>query len=133
MLAALSAMPNVTVMNRTMAFGFYDHQLVGLCERVTDHLPPSRRSGPRQRLWKVRTKRVILATGSFERPIAFAGNDLPGVMLASAAQTYALRYGVAPGRRCVVAPNNDSAYHADFALHAAGLALTALVQLGSVP
>src|SRR3546814_4015099 len=56
MLAALSAMPNVTVMNRTMAFGFYDHQLVGLCERVTDHLPPSRRSGPRQRLWKVRTK-----------------------------------------------------------------------------
>src|SRR3546814_8990309 len=71
-----------TVMNRTMAFGFYDHQLVGLCERVTDHLPPSRRSGPRQRLWKVRTKRVILATGAFERPIAFAGNDLPGVMLA---------------------------------------------------
>src|SRR5690606_38234088 len=80
MLAALAGLPNVTVMNRTMAFGFYDHQLVGLCERVTDHLPPSQRSGPRQRLWKVRTKRVILATGAFERPIAFAGNDLPGVM-----------------------------------------------------
>ncbi|HWV61634.1 MAG TPA: sarcosine oxidase subunit alpha family protein [Sphingopyxis sp.] len=127
MLVALAGLPNVTVMNRTMAFGFYDHQLVGLCERVTDHLPPQARSGPRQRLWKVRTKRVILATGAFERPIAFAGNDLPGVMLASAAQTYALRYGVAPGRRIVVATNNDSAYHAAFALHDAGVVIAAIV------
>lgn len=127
MLAALSGMPNVTVMNRTMAFGFYDHQLVGLCERVTDHMPPRQRSGPRQRLWKVRTKRVILATGAFERPIAFAGNDLPGVMLASAAQTYALRYGVAPGRRIVVATNNDSAYHTAFALRDAGVEIAAIV------
>src|SRR3546814_5984687 len=97
----------VTGRKRTMALGFCEHRIGGLCEPVTDHLPPSRRSGPRQRLWKVRTKRVILATGAFERPIAFAGNDLPGVMLASAAQTYALRYGVAPGRRIVVATNND--------------------------
>src|SRR3546814_5659492 len=77
MLAALSAMPNVTVMNCTMAFGFYDHQLVGLCARVTDPLPPSRRRGPPQRLWKVRTKAVILATGAFSRPLRFAGHPLP--------------------------------------------------------
>src|SRR3546814_19213171 len=60
------------------------------------------------RLWKVRCRRAILATGAFERPIAFSGNDIPGVMLASAAQTYALRYGVLPGKRIVVAANNDS-------------------------
>src|SRR3546814_15773938 len=98
MLAALSAMPNVTVTNRTMAFGFYDHQLVGLCERVTDHMPPSRRSGPRQRLWTVLTKRVRLTPGPFERPISFAGTDLPGVTLASAATPYAQHHGLARGR-----------------------------------
>src|SRR3546814_21048763 len=82
-----------------MAVGFYDPGLVALCERLTDHLPLPQRSGPRQRLWKVRCRRAILATGAFERPIAFSGNDIPGVMLASAAQTYALRYGVLPGKR----------------------------------
>jgi sarcosine oxidase subunit alpha len=126
-LAALSSLPNVTIMNRTMAFGFYDHGLVGLCERVTDHLPLRARRGPRQRLWKVRAGRVILATGAFERPIAFAGNDLPGVMLASAAQAYAIRYGVAPGRRIVVATNNDSAYAAASALHDAGVEIAAII------
>lgn len=126
-LTALSGMPNVTVMTRTMAFGFYDHLLIGLCERVTDHVPPSERRGPRQRLWKVRAGRTILATGAFERPIAFPGNDLPGVMLASAAQTYALRYGVAPGRRVVVSTNNDSAYNAAYALHDLGVEIAAII------
>lgn len=130
-LFALRKRSNVAIMNRTMAFGFYDHGLVGLCERLTDHLPLSERRGPRQRLWKVRAKRVILATGAFERPISFAGNDLPGVMLASAALTYALRFGVAPGRRVVVATNNDSAYHAASALYDAGVEIAAIVDTRS--
>src|SRR3546814_5474022 len=58
-----------------MAFGFYDHGLVALCERLTDHLPLPQRSGPRQRLWKVRCRRAILATGAFERPIAFRSEE----------------------------------------------------------
>lgn len=126
-LSRLAALPNVKILNRTMAFGFYDHGLVALCERLTDHLPLSRRNGPRERLWKVRCRRAILATGAFERPIAFSGNDLPGVMLASAAQTYALRYGAIPGRRIVVAANNDSGYEAAFALQDAGAAIVAIV------
>lgn len=126
-LAEIDAIPNLSVMTRAMAFGFYDHGLVALCERVTDHLPLAKRTGPRQRLWKVRAGRVILATGAFERPIPFAGNDLPGVMLASAAQTYALRFGAAPGRRVVVATNNDSAYAAACALHDAGVEIVAIV------
>src|SRR3546814_14288578 len=69
-----------------MAFGFYDHGLVALCERLTDHLPLPQRSGPRQRLWKVRCRRAILATGAFERPIACSGNDIPGVLLARSAE-----------------------------------------------
>jgi sarcosine oxidase subunit alpha len=132
-LARLRSLPNVLIMPRTMAFGFYDHGLVALCERVTDHLPLRQRSGPRQRLWKVRCRRAILATGAFERPIAFSGNDLPGVMLASAGQTYALRYGVLPGRRLIIATNNDSGYHAAFAMRDAGAELVAIIDSRLAP
>ena len=127
MLAKIARHRRITVLNRTMAFGFYDHALVGFCQRLTDHLPVCERTGPRQRLWKVRAQRVVLATGAFERPLAFANNDLPGVMLASAAQTYALRHGVACGRNVVVATNNDSAYAAAFALHDVGITVGAII------
>ncbi|VWC51074.1 sarcosine oxidase subunit alpha [Burkholderia lata] len=132
-LARLRAAPNLQLLNRTMAFGFYDHGLVALCERINDHLPPMQRSGPRQRLWKVRCRKVILATGAFERPIPFSGNDLPGVMLASAAQTYAARYGVLAGRRLVLCTNNGSAYTAALALHDAGCEIAAIVDSRSEP
>lgn len=130
-LATIAACANATMMSRTMAFGFYDHGMVGLCERLTDHLAPGARSGPRQRLWKVRCQRVILATGAFERPIAFAGNDLPGVMLASGARTFVQRFGVTPGQRVVVATNNDTAYDTAFALHDAGVEISAIVDTRS--
>ncbi len=125
--AKLDTLTNVTVMTRTMAFGYYDHNLVGLCERLTDHLPLQQRSGARQRLWKLRADKVVLATGAFERPLTFPNNDLPGVMLASAALTYCWRYGVVPGRRLVIATNNDSAYKTAFALHDAGVAIAAII------
>ncbi|WP_447766187.1 glycine cleavage T C-terminal barrel domain-containing protein [Sphingopyxis panaciterrae] len=129
----LRALPNMQILNRTMAFGYYDHGLVALYERVNDHLPPEQRTGPRQRLWKVRCKKVILATGAFERPIAFSGNDLPGVMLASAAQTYARRYGALAGRRAVLCTNNDGAYDAAFTLHDMGCAIAAIVDSRAGP
>jgi sarcosine oxidase subunit alpha len=132
-LERLARLDNVEIRSRTMAFGFYDHGLLGLSERVTDHVPLDQRRGPRQRLWKVRCGRVILATGAFERPIAFSGNDVPGVMLASAALTYLRRYAALPGRRAVVCTNNDSAYAAAFALHGAGVAITAIVDTRDAP
>lgn len=119
-IADLRHRPTVTLLTRTLAFGYYDHNLVGLCQRDPG-------SPFRERLWRVRAGRVILATGAFERPLPFVNNDLPGVMLASAAKTYALRYGVAPGRRLVVATNNDSAYAAAFALQDAGATIVAIV------
>ena len=126
-LARLAAAPNMLLLNRTMAFGFYDHGLVALCERLTDHLPPRERAGPRQRLWKARCGKVILATGAFERPVPFTDNDLPGVMLASAGQTYARRFAALPGKRAVVCTNNDSAYNAAFALQDAGCEIAAII------
>lgn len=127
LLAQLRSYPNAVIHTRTTAFGYYDDNLVGLCERLTDHIAPAGRAGPRQRLWKVRAGRVVLATGAFERPLAFAANDLPGIMLASAAHAYLGRFGIAPGRRVVIATNNASVYPLAGALRAAGVEVAAIV------
>jgi heterotetrameric sarcosine oxidase alpha subunit len=123
----LTSRPDVTLLPRTTAFGYYDGNLVGASERVTDHLPAPPAHMPRQRLWKIRAKAVVLASGAFERPIAYANNDLPGTMLASAARTYLKRYGVRPGSRAVIFTNNDGAYADALALQAAGIRVGAIV------
>ena len=129
--AELEAMPEVTLLRRCTVFGYYDHNMLGLLEQVADHHSQSQSKAdpfqPRQRLWQVRAKQVVLATGAIERPIVFAGNDKPGVMLASAARAYVNRYGVRPGNRAVVFTNNDSAYEAALDLAAAGVAVAAIV------
>ena len=123
----LTAMKEVRLLARSTAFGYYDHNFVAVLERVTDHLGPTGGYGPRQRIWRIRAKQVVLATGAMERPLVFANNDRPGVMLASAASTYVNRYGVAPGRRAVVFTNNDSAYRAALDLADAGIDVRAVV------
>ena len=125
--AKLRAMENVTVLTRTTAFGYYNHNFVALVERVTDHLTRPDRKLPRERLWQVRAKRVILATGSIERHMVFANNDRPGIMLASAARTYLNHFGVAVGRKVGVYTANDSAYEAAFDLKRAGVTIAAIV------
>lgn len=124
---ALAGLDNVTVMTRTTAFGQYDGNCFALAERVSDHLLTPPDGKPRQRVWTARAKRVIFATGAIERPLVFRNNDLPGVMLASAAQGYTHRYGVLPGHRAVVFTNNDSAYQAALDMSAAGVEVELLV------
>ena len=102
---------NVTLLTRTTATGYYDYNYITALEKVTDHLGPGNGgSAPRQRFWKIRAKQVVIAAGSIERPLVFADNDRPGVMLANAVMCYINRYGVLPGRDIVVFTNNDSAY-----------------------
>ena len=108
----LASCPNVRVLTRTTAFGYYDDNMVVAVERCADHVPAPPPYCPRQRTWWIRAGEVVLATGAIERPLAFEDNDLPGVMLASAARTYALQYGVRLDGRAVVFTNNDSAYEA---------------------
>ena len=79
------------------------------------------------RTWRLRAGRVVLATGALERPLVFADNDRPGVMLASAVSTYIRRYAVKPGRRAVIFTNNDSAYATAGQLRRAGIELAAIV------
>ena len=108
----LASCPNVRVLSRTTAFGYYDDNMIVAVERRADHVPAPPAHCARQRVWWIRAKEVVLATGAIERPLPFEDNDLPGVMLASAARTYAFQYGVRLGGRCVVFTNNDSAYEA---------------------
>jgi sarcosine oxidase subunit alpha len=122
--AELRKLPDVTILSRSTAFGYQDHNLVTVTQRLTDHQPVSMRKGTRELLWKVRAKRVILAAGAHERPIVFGNNDLPGVMLASAVSTYIHRYGVLPGRDAVVFTNNDRGYQTALDLKACGAKVT---------
>ena len=122
-LAALGTMPEVSVLARTTAFGYQDHDLVTLIERRGDHLAPDQAPVFRERLWKVRAKQVVLSTGAHERPLVYSNNDLPGTMLSNAVSTYVRRYAVLPGRNAVVFTNNDAGYDAALALKSAGAAV----------
>ncbi len=128
-LAELGRMPEVRLLPRTNAFGYYDHNYLTLMERVTNHLVSPAAHLPRQRLWRVRAKQVVLSTGAIERPLVFADNDRPGIMLANAVSTYVRRYGVLPGRRAVLLTNNDGAYRAALDLAEAGATVAAIVDL----
>lgn len=113
----LRGLANASILTRTNVFGYYDHNALAAVERLdTGH--------SRMRLWKLRAKQVVLATGAIERPLVFAGNDRPGVMLASAVQAYVGRWGVLPGDKAVVFTNNDGAYEAAQALRNAGAEVT---------
>ena len=121
----LAARDNVTIRTRTCGFGVYDHGYVLADERVADHTPGDGR--PKHRLWRIRTGKIVTATGAIERPLSFAGNDIPGVMLAGAVRDYVVNYAVSPGDRTVVVTNNDSAYQTALALKAAGLDVPAIL------
>ena len=103
-------MPNVIVKNRAQIFGYYDHNMLVMSERINDHLPKSKKYSPKQRLWYIRSKEVVISSGSIERPLVFGNNDTPGVVLSSAAKEYLKVYGVLVGRNPLIFTNNDSAY-----------------------
>ncbi|MEU4229100.1 2Fe-2S iron-sulfur cluster-binding protein [Nonomuraea sp. NPDC026600] len=130
----LASLPEVSVLTRTSAFGSYDDNYLLAVEQRTDHLG---RAAPeevsRQRLHHVRARQVVLATGAHERPIVFAGNDRPGVMLAGAVRTYLNRYAVRPGARVVVATTNDSTAPLVEDLRSAGVEVAAVLDARTGP
>ena len=123
----LRATGRAVLLPRTTVTGYYDHNFLVACERLTDHLPVDARRGPRERLWRIRARQVVIAAGAIERPLVFGNNDRPGIMLASSASAYVNRYAVRPGRRAVVFANHDGAYRAALDLHAVGVEVAAVV------
>ncbi len=127
---ALASAAGVTVLTRTTAFGYYHDNFVGAVQRLTDHLAdggPNGENAPREKLWRIRAGEVILAQGAIERPLVFDGNDTPGVMLSSAAKTYANRYGVSVGKSVALMASHDSGWHDVFALAKAGVGIAAII------
>ena len=125
---ALAEAPNVTLLKRTTAFGYYHDNFIGAVERITDHLAQPGH-GPREKLWRIRAGEVVLATGAIERPLVFAGNDVPGVMLASAARTFLFRDGVAIGRKVAVMAAHDSGWKDACAMARAGMGIAAIIDV----
>ncbi|WP_042433849.1 FAD-dependent oxidoreductase, partial [Streptacidiphilus anmyonensis] len=119
--AELDGQPETRVLTRATAIGYHDQNYVLVAERRPD------RPGGGGRLWHLRARQVVLATGAHERPLVFAGNDRPGVMSAAAVRSYLNRYAVLPGRRAVVFTTGDSAYATALELVAAGAEVPALV------
>ncbi|SUD61998.1 sarcosine oxidase alpha subunit [Ectopseudomonas oleovorans] len=110
-IAELKTLPEVTLLPRATVNGYHDHNFLTIHQRLTDHLGETAPMGQaRQRMHRVRAKRVVLASGAHERPLVYANNDVPGNMLAGAVSTYVRRYGVAPGQELVLSTNNDYAY-----------------------
>ena len=128
-LAILGSNTRVTLLPRTTAFGYFPHNLLGLNERLSDHLADPHPDLPRERQWQVRAREVVLATGAIERPLVFPGNDRPGIMLAGAARTWLNRYGVVPGTRAVVVTAHDEAYPAALELQAAGVFIASIADV----
>jgi sarcosine oxidase, subunit alpha len=117
--AELRGAPDVTLLTDATALGVYDAGEVVVYER----------SRPVERVWHVRARRVVLATGAHERPVAFAGNDRPGVLLSGAVLTYLDRFAVLPGERVVVFTTNDAGYLTARALREGGAEVMAIVDV----
>ena len=129
----LAKAPNVRLTPRTQAFGYYAQNFLGLAETVDDAERRANPNAPRERLWQVRAKEVVLACGALERPLVFPDNDRPGVMLADAARVYLHRYAVKVGDAVVVAAAHDNGYRVALDLAAAGVRVARVVDLREAP
>ncbi len=125
---ALAEAKNITILTRTTAFGYFHDNFIGAVERNTDHLSDIG-DGPREKLWRIRAGKVIVAQGAIERPLVFDGNDVPGVMLSNAARTYHARYGVTPGLSLALMACHDSGWKDVFSLAKSGVAITAIIDV----
>jgi sarcosine oxidase subunit alpha len=130
----LAASGNVHILTRTDAVGLYDHGLAILNEHL-DPVASGPEAGnvPRERIWKLRARAIVLATGGYEKPLVFPDNDRPGIMLATSARLYLRRYAVAPGKRVVIATTSDEGYRTAADLQAAGVEIVRIADLRLAP
>jgi sarcosine oxidase subunit alpha len=129
----LAAAGNVHILTRAQVAGLYDHGLAVIVETLPPGEGPEAENIPRERMWQLRAKTVVLATGALEKPLVFPENDRPGVMLATSARLYLRRYAIVPGRRVVIATSGDEGYRTAVDLEAAGVEVARIVDLRLSP
>ena len=133
-IANLESLDNLEIKTRTSVAAFHGYNFLLARENLTDHLPIKDRTNKvRQRLLKIRAKKVITATGSLERPLVFNNNDRPGIFLSSAIKKYIDFYGVSCGEDNVLFTNNDSAYETALSLFKKGIRVKAIVDIREQP
>ncbi|WP_422041246.1 sarcosine oxidase subunit alpha family protein [Roseibium sp.] len=125
----LQSLKNVRLMKRTTVFGAFDHGIHGALERVSDHLADPDAALPRQILWRIYARQMILCAGATERPIAFENNDRPGIMLAGAIRAYANRWAVAADMQTAIFTNNDDGHRTALDLITKGLDVKAVIDV----
>ena len=129
-LMKLEKLINLEIKTRTSVAAYHGYNYLLARENLTDHLPKNEKNNKvRQRLLKIRAKKVIVATGSLERPLVFNNNDRPGIMLSSAVKKYADYYGVATGQKNIFFTNNDTAYESAISLQKKGINVEAIIDI----
>ena len=120
----LEKLNNLTIKTRTTLAAYHSYNFLLAKENLTDHLPEEKKDNTiRQRLWKIRAKKVIIASGAIERPLIFNNNDRPGILLASSIGKYLNFYGVSCGLNNFIFTNNDSAYETAISLFEKGVSV----------
>lgn len=119
LLAAVEGHPNIQVLREATCNGWF----------TDNYLPVIQH----KRLYKVRASRCLVAAGAFDQPVVFRNNDLPGVMLTSAAQRLMKLYAVKPGQRAVILTGHDDGYLAALDLQEQGVAVAAVVDMRAAP
>ena len=126
----LKKLDNLEIKTRTSVAAYHGYNYLLARENLTDHLNKTeKKNSIRQRLLKIRAKKVIVATGSLERPLIFDNNDRPGIMLSSAVKKYADYYGVVCGKKNIFFTNNDSAYESALSLSKKGIKVEAIIDI----
>jgi len=119
LLSAIDRHPNIQVLLQATCNGWF----------TDNYLPVIQH----KRMYKVRATRCLVAAGSFDQPVVFRNNDLPGVMLTSAAQRLMKLYAVKPGQRAVILTGHDDGYLAALDLQEQGVAVAAVVDMRAAP
>ena len=129
-ISKLKNIKNLEIKTRTSVAAYHGYNFLLARENLTDHLPLNKKKDKiRQRLLKIRAKKVIAATGSIERPLIFNNNDRPGIILSSAIKKYSDYYGVVCGKENILFTNNDSAYETAISLSNKGIKINAIIDI----
>ena len=126
----LKKYPNLSIKTRTSLAAFHGYNYLLAKENLTDHLSVNdRKDKIRQRLWKIRAKKVVIATGAIERPLIFNNNDRPGILLSSSIKKYIDYYGVKCGTKISIFTSNDSAYETVLSLYKNGVKVNSIIDI----
>ncbi|MFL2897714.1 MAG: sarcosine oxidase subunit alpha family protein [Candidatus Pelagibacter sp.] len=127
---SLKKYPNLKIKSRTSLAAFHGYNYLLAREDLTGHLSiHERKDKIRQRLWKIRAQKVVIASGSIERPLVFNNNDRPGIILSSSIKKYIDYFGVKTGKNISLFTNNDSAYETAVSLNKNGVKVNVVIDI----